>query len=166
MQQLRLLFNAAVGADDGGEWLRPGVDRVAELFVEVGMESTAEDVQSIFESEEWEAERSFDLQALRQLAIQCGDEDGSEEESEELAALIETISQRIVAEVVPVVLPAELEMPTEPEEAFATLGFLRKVEAVKLQSFLDAEFGKYMRDNPGDEKLPLAAKRARWSRDH
>ena len=46
------------------------------------------------------------------------------------------------------------------------MGFLRKVEAVKLQSFLDAEFGKYMRDNPGDEKLPLAAKRARWSRDH
>ena len=95
MPHLQSLFNAAVGEEGGDALVSPGVARVATLFVEAGMAVTEAEVSRLFAEHEWDAAQSFQWEALRDLAVECGFEGGSAEESEESAGLTDTIAERI-----------------------------------------------------------------------
>ena len=51
-------------------------------------------------------------------------------------------------------------------EASEILCFAEKVETIQLQSFIDMRWAEYMNGNPGDGLLPLAVKRAHWTREY
>ena len=43
---------------------------------------------------------------------------------------------------------------------------MMQVEYVELQSFIDKHYEKYAQDNPMDETIPMAVRKARWAYEH
>ena len=122
----------------------------------------------------WDAEHTFsydDFYALVQALLKSrkrGEEIKQEttivEDGADIAHLVDLIAERHAAKEWLLVQPRELETQSDQENAKETLAFVRKSEAVEIQSFIDASWDTYMRDNPGDEEKPQAVKRAEWAR--
>ena len=71
-------------------------------------------------------------------------------EKEELAALLDVINDRWQKKEYPYVLPKEA-LKEQKNLAQETLDLVNVSECVEMQSFLDAEYAKFIKDNPQDE---------------
>ena len=90
--------------------------------------------------------------------------DATGEEGEELAQSIARIVDRIASNEFPAVLPAD-QRGLSQSEAELALTWVQKVDAVRIQSYVDEQWKLFRQDNPSDEDKPEPVRRAEWCRD-
>ncbi len=93
-----------------------------------------------------------------------GATDAADESKDDLGipALVDEIARRLEADQIPAVLPSHLETSSEQEEAVLGMQLVLQLEATEVQSFHDAAWSEYIRDNPCDEEgLGMPVRRAR-----
>ena len=175
MEDLYATFKEAAGSDDDATISSPGVAGIVVLLQTHNVDATVEKVQVVFDEMGWDAHRSFswcDFQllvdrlenAVLEEASKDSDEDHADEQAKAMSAIVDVIAGRMEEKTFPYVLPGHLKNDGEISEAEEALTYVQKVEAVEVQSFIDNEWDKYEVQNPGDENLPRAVKRAQWAR--
>ena len=185
METLYDAYLQEVGGDRETSLDKPGAARMAELFIQCGLVISEEQIQEVYECQKWNAERSCSWSELHEFAVKCGlepeeilgeasrvvestavpseasgDEEVLAEEAADLAALVDRIAQRAADREFPYVKPNELKSLTATEEAENILLLTQKLEAVKLQSFLDGKYEFDRKDCPADPSVP--EKKRRW----
>eukprot|EP00959_Pyramimonas_sp_CCMP1952_P453849 9468944-Pyramimonas_sp.AAC.1 len=121
-------------------------------------------LSSIFDSQGWSVDMSFTLADLKVIVTSSGAvTSGNCGMSESFVHLMDIIQDRESKGEFPIVRPAELGDVEEQSAASQSLGLVEKMDAVKLQSYLDYQKAKYFESSPGDSDVPIRLRHARWA---
>ena len=132
-----------------------------------GMDTGVNDTQVCEGSDEEASGAAADAVKVVSDAEHGGVGDAADESEDDLGipALVDEIARRLETDQIPAVLPSHLKTPSEQEEAVLGMQLVLQLEATEVQSFHDAAWREYIRDNPCDEEgLSMPMRRARWSR--
>eukprot|EP00959_Pyramimonas_sp_CCMP1952_P043356 906973-Pyramimonas_sp.AAC.1 len=122
---------------------------------------SVEALGSIFESKGWSVDMSFTLADLKVLVASSGAVvPGGIGMSVTFLNLMEKILDRDAKSEFPIVRPEELRDVEEQGAASLSLALVEKMDAVKLQSFLEA---KYFESSPGNLSVPSRLRHAFWA---
>ena len=121
-------------------------------------------VKKVFQEKAWPDDMSFtrdDLDTLFQsLCIPEAEEDGM---ADDFPDVEDPKQERSVTMAFPLVRPTELSGKDEQMAAEQSLKLVEKIDAVKLQSYLDMKFKTYVETCPTDPSTTMKQKRAHWA---
>ena len=122
-------------------------------------------LKKVFEEKGWPHDMSFkrqDLETLFQLL--CVPEPEEEDMAEDITDLVDQIHDRAAAMEFPLLCPTDLPGEDEQSAAEQSLRLVEKIDAVKLQSYIEFQKQQYFESSPGDPATSIEEKHARWAR--
>ena len=166
----------ATDSDDADEQVlhEPGVERLQELLegclAEVEDSGVSADavsetlVKKVFKDKGWSENKSFskdDFDTLCQSL--CSLEENGQRMEEDVLDDEDPEQDKSVKMAFPLVQPTDLSDKDEQMAAEQSLKLVEKMDAVKLQSYLDLEFKKYLETCPTDASTSMKQRHAHWA---
>ena len=125
---------------------------------------SVESLTKVFEEKEWAHDLSFKREDLAALLESLGVPESEEEDlSYDISDLVDQIHHRASQKEFPVLRPMDLPGEDEQSAAEQSLGLVEKMDAVKIQSYIDSQKQQYFESSPGDPAISIEEKHARWA---
>ena len=105
------------------------------------------------------------LQVAKELEV-TDETDVAETQATEIAELVDDITQRLNDKSFPAVRPDECLTVGDAGIEASPYTLASTMEAVEIQSYMDAHWQAYHEANPNDEDFPVQVKRVRWAREN
>ena len=125
---------------------------------------SVESLKKVFEEKGWPHDLSFKREDLATLLESLGVPESEEEDlSYDISDLVDQIHDRAAAKEFPLLRPMDLPGEDEQSAAEQSLGLVEKMDAVKVQSYIDFQKQQYFESSPGDPATSIEEKHARWA---
>ena len=125
---------------------------------------SVEFLKKVFEQKGWPHDLSFNRESLASLIESLGVHDSAEVDlSREICDLVDQIHDRGAAKEFPLLRPTDLPGEDEQSAAEQSLGMVDKLDALKVQSYIDFHKQQYFESSPGDPAIAMKEKIARWA---
>ena len=157
IEEFMQLFISATPGGIEGVLRRPGSAGLSVLLASGGIRNDVKHVQQVISDLGWDESHDYEYEDFRDLGVMLGvveankEKAKQQEEAQELNSFLDCIE--------------EASKSQDAEEISWVLDFVRQVEYVEIQSFVEKYEADYFQDYPPQADVSLKVAKAQWVRD-
>ena len=166
-------FTKATDYAENGILQSPGSAGLAAIITSAGFEKDIDKIKEGINTLGWDEEHNYDLDDWQELCIQLGcDKDSDfvsgymDTTNDDDNKLADAIQERLAKQKFPALLPCECAQAEDQLIAEWALEFVRKIEYVEIQTFIEEHKSAFFKDHPDPNEISFRKSEAQWIRDN